>query len=144
MADEKSSELKIQLTIMDKTTQISYFNFSARRGTNPEGFPASTVETGDLDFSFLYHKDFYDCWKSMMTKDDFVKGKVDFYSPLDKPGSPTKTFEFGGAKIVGYQEAWNENGESQINIQVSAYEIKYGAAPKHVRHWPNFAGPNKL
>ena len=139
MAD-KASEQKIVLTIDGKTVPIQSFSFSAQRGTNPEGFPSSTVSVSDLNFSFLYHEEMFDCWKSMMKEDDFIKGKVDFYSPLGKPGSPTKTFEFGGGKIIVYSESWSDQGESFVSITITAYEIKFGTAAKHTRHWPNYKG----
>lgn len=140
---EKASELKIQLTLMDKAIAINSFAFNADRGTT-QGFPSSTVSIGDLSFTFLWHKDFYDCWLSMMKEDDFIKGKVEFYAPTDKTGNATRTFEFGGGKIIFYTENWTDDGALYITITITAFQIKYGEAETHTRHWPNFEGPNLL
>ena len=105
------------------------FRFSQE--TDQKGLPTSKVHGGMIDLSFASIDD-NEIFQWMISEDADKDGKISFSG--DNTTKPFKTLEFKDARLISYEEKFNDQSEMITYLTISAREITLSGV-KHSNAW---------
>ncbi len=105
------------------------FRFSQE--TDQKGLPTSKVHGGMIDLSFASIDD-NEIFQWMISEDADKDGKISFSG--DNTTKPFKTLEFKDARLISYEEKFNDQSEMITYLTISAREITISGV-KHSNAW---------
>lgn len=105
------------------------FRFSQE--TDQKGLPTSKVHGGTIDLSFASIDD-NEIFQWMISEDADKDGKISFSG--DNTTKPFKTLEFKDARLISYEEKFNDQSEMITYLTISAREISLSGV-KHFNAW---------
>jgi len=133
-------EDRIKLKIGGFERPLDDFRFHASRATGQNSYPDGTLSFDTFDCTYIYDEEAngkLDVYAKFTDADHWIKGSVDFHRTKDKSGSPSASFQFGGAKITSYRETWGGSDDIKIEITISALNIKYQKGKPYKAGWSN-------